>query len=428
MSQTIVLLGRNGDIINLLPLAYYLSQNGGVQWVVSAHFSPIFEGCSYVRSRNWPGHPETLDDAAACMWENQIVAQCYKNPDQEHLTESYTKESWRLAGFLHEFGHWPLVFDQRDPDREDDLIFKHIKPERKNILVATKSISSPFPKANLLIAKLRGLDANVIDLDNIHVEHVYDLLGLFDRADCLVTVDTMHLHLARASYCPVVACINEGWLGSSLPPQHIAAYRYSYAAECLDEIVETVDQYVNHEAKSFCLVADIHGHSARHERARKTWPKDTVVTHTHKIPKFQDVLRYGLLQNKDVTIWTNDDVGFVKGAFHKIMAHASKFPFGCTRRDKDHIGRECFWFRTDWLQQHIDEMPDVYIATPKFDLIIARHLRKLIRIPTTFQNLKYDFAPVELPHGLVRHEHHKSSWLERNDAETSWNERIWNES
>lgn len=427
MTRTIVLLGRNGDIINLLPLAYRFSENDGVEWVVSSEFAPIFRGCSYVKPHEWRWPPDTLRSAMSRIPPDSIIAQCFKNPDQTRHTESYTKESWRLAGYKDWFGVWPLVFDQRDADREDDLIFKYIRPGKKNILVATKSISSPFPDANMLIAKIRGLDANVIDLDNIHVEHVYDLLGLFDRADLLVTVDTMHLHLARAAYCPVVALVNEGWLGSTPPPQHIAAYRYSCVKMYWDEIIDVIEHEITRNIESFCLVADVHGHTARHERARKSWPADAIVTHTHKIPKFRDVLGYGLLAKKDVVIWTNDDVGFTKGAFHKIMAHAQKFPFGCTRRDKNHIGRECFWFRTSWLKEHIDEMPDVYMATAKFDLIITRWLRKQLDIPTTNQNLKYDFAPVEVPCGLVRHEHHKSSWLERYDAETSWNEALWNE-
>jgi len=430
MEKTIVSIGRNGDIINLLPLAYYFSLNGGCQWVVGEEFEEIFDGVSYIKPIIWCGAPDTLNKAMLFAQHhgfNPICAQVYKNPDSRHISASYCEESWRLAGFRYS-QTWPLIFDKRDKKREQKLIDRYIDRKRKNVLVGTKSISSPFQKANELIARIRGLDCNVVDLDNVKAERIYDLIGLYDAGDLVVTVDTVHLHLARACYTPLIALIHDGWLGSVLPPQCIASQTYPKMLSAMQTVPFRVEQELIREIKTATLVVDVHGNTARHKRSRATWPINTLVTKTKNIPRLKDVLRYGLGDGRDVVIWTNDDVKFKPDTVDRIKAHAQKFPFGCSRRDSKHVGREIFWFRQSWLADHIDEMPDVYIARPKFDLVIARWLRSKLGITTVLENLTLDFPPMEVPAGLVEHEPHESTWVDKVDEETIWNEQMWDNS
>lgn len=430
MKQTIVALGRAGDLINLLPLAYFISRNGGCDWLVGEEFAQILEGVSYVNPLTWSGGLETYDRAvrfARRSCPDPRYAQCHHNPDQTRQMRSFCDESWRLAGYKYR-NVWPLIFDRRNPKREKALIKKYIDSKRKNVLVGTLSLSSPFPKANELIAKLRGLDANIIDLDQIKAERIYDLIGLYDHADLIVSVDTVHVHLARACYTPLMAIVNDGWFGSRLPPQISSSRTYSefdldIFPRRLKFVLEGQDSI-----SRLTLVVDVHGDTPRHRRARATWPENAVCTRTKKIPRFKDVLRYGLLEETDVIVWTNDDVQFKRDTASRILKHAKKFPFGCSRRDQDHVGREIFWFRKEWLEKNIDEMPDVYIARAKFDLVIARWLRQKMGIETTEENLSLDFAPIEVPLGLISHESHRSSWIDKVDEETILNETIWSQS
>ncbi|PYS88169.1 MAG: hypothetical protein DMF62_10495 [Acidobacteria bacterium] len=432
--STIVSLGRNGDVINLLPLAYWISQNGGCNWLIAEEYHSILDGVSYITPHSWHGSPETLEQAiqfANSSLQNPLISQVHKNPDRQRLMDSYCKESWRLSGYKYSTT-WPLIFDKRDKLREKQLIDRYIDKSRKNILVGTQSISSPFKEANRLIAKIRGLNANVVDLDNIKAERIYDLIGLYDAADLIVSVDTVHIHLARACYTPLIAIINDGWCGSVTPPQTIKTYRYSdpEPSNILGCIKVT---FIKQEVLEPMLVVDVHGKTERHKEARRTWPKygGTIRTKTVDVPRFKDVLFWGInninamRETSGVVIWTNDDVGFFKNTVDKIKAHARKFPFGCSRRDTAHVGREIFWFRTDWLKAHIDEMPDVFIARPKFDLVIARWLRQKMGITTVEENLVEDFAPIEVPPGLIWHKEHESAWIDKDDEETKWNEKLW---
>ena len=303
------------------------------------------------------------------------------------------------------------------------------------ILVSTTSFSSRYKYADKLIATLRGLDAEIIDMDNVRAKKVYDLLGLYERADCLVSVDTMHHHLSRASYLPVVLLRNDGWKGSHPVPQVRASWRYS-ELEDLSKVAEAVTKIVSRSCRSLQVVVNTYpkGHGERHKRAMATHPKDTTYAVFDHRPKFKELLSEApLALEEDGIVFTNDDVTFLPDTLDRIKKHLSKWDFGCSRRPRDpvHIGREIFFFRTDWLKSHWNEMPDLYWSVQKCDLILVRWLRKLLGIPTTLENLNYDFAPVEVPAGLITHEDHPSHWANptnENSMEGQHNENLWAQS
>ena len=186
-------------------------------------------------------------DQAKKMCENVVVTQtngpvaeigkyAYEPAGQKHaVTDSFSRESWKLAGCLKDWGKLPLVFDKRDKAREDALMPKgwFTKGRKKKImLVSAGSVSSPFPYRDLLM-KLLALNYpnfNVIDLGLIKAERFYDLLGLYEAAHCLVSVDTAHLHLAAAvPKLPVMALIQDRpiyWYGSAWRPSHHFHCRY----------------------------------------------------------------------------------------------------------------------------------------------------------------------------------------------------------
>lgn len=427
----LVQLARSGDIINVLPLALCLSKKiGRVNWVVSRDHASILEGASYVNAIPWDGNQDTLHAAVRHYQSAQpIVTQAYHNPDQRILTESFALEQWRYAGMLGERNKWNLIFDQPNPARANmlrDRVLANRHRGRPLILCATTSISTPYPHANRLIASIRGLDADVIDLNDVRAERIYDLIALYDAADCLVTVDTAHLHLARAAKCPVVALINDGWKGAVPPPQTVASWRYRELGDDLSPVVEATEKVITASASrtgTFVLVANVFGQSERHLKARENWPHKQVIAkkswgrnakktigNDRALPFLKDLLQAGLDSGAECIVHTNDDCAFAPNAFYEIQKHCAVFDFGCVRRDPTHCGREAFFFKSSWLRKNISAMPDAIIGIEKWDHVICKWLRKFRGIPTTDSNLLTDFFPVELPPGLIDHASHASWW------------------
>jgi len=231
----VVCLGRFGDILNALPVAHALSCVGPKpKFCVSEEFWTVLEGCSYVQPIVWKVDYKELPWAInRVKGHKAYIAQSYMHPDQSRQTNSYQKEAWRHAGWLDSFGLIPLVIDQRNPAREKDIDFRascltnpyHVN--KTTILVAGASVSSPFRHDLTGIVRKEFPGHNVVDWSAIRAHRIYDLLGLMDNAACLVTVDSAPLHLARASKVPIVAIINDGWLGSVLQGNVVSVTRYS---------------------------------------------------------------------------------------------------------------------------------------------------------------------------------------------------------
>lgn len=432
----LVQLARAGDIINVLPLAFALSKKiGRVNWLVSAEHAGLLEGASYVKAIIWPGNQDSLPEALRRYAGQQpICTQAWLNPDESKQTDSFAQEQWRYAGMLDERDSWPLIFDHQDFPRANalrDTVLSQVSGERPLVLVATDSISTPYRYADKLIATVRGLDVDVVDMRAVRARRVYDLLPLYEAADCLVTVDSMQLHLSRAANCPTIALINDGWRGATPTPQTIASWRYSEIGSDLALVAKGVQKQLSRKADSIAVVINTYKPDTdRHKRAMATHPEDAIYATFDHRPKVSELLLLGLEAGKDVVCFTNDDVSFPVGSLDRIKRHACKWDFGCSRRPRVpvHVGREIFWFRSDWLRANWANLPDPYWSVQKPDLILAMWMRRMRGIKTTLENLEYDFAPVELPPGIIEHEDHKSDW-DRPEVlslpEGLYNEQLW---
>lgn len=451
--EIILCLGRFGDIVSVLPLAWARARRGVIPiFCVAKEFASILDGVSYVEPLVFDGRYD--DPPAALRWlkanrpkDRITIAQAYRHPfDKRRETDSYEKEMWRLAGALGEFGKHPTVFDRRDEKRERPLL-QYAPTDRPYVLVATDSVSSPFWRGAELRNAIAALlpEHAVVDLSHIKAERVYDLIALYECADCLVTVDSVHLHLARAAKVPVVALLSEGnlgfkdnWLGSVPPPNAVYSFRYSQAVADIDNLAKTVKRVVSAKtAHRFIVhVSDLHGTSARHTKARSTWEsaygEEAVIDGTksdwtitaqkigdaRNLPKLRDVLWHAIEKTTcgdDVIIWNPDDVAFTDDSFRQMKQHAAIYGAFSMRRTEPgynnvHIGREVFGFRAGWLAERMDLIPDFYCGAPCFDLIIAAIIRKERGIVTTNENLYVDFYPSEISPGIALHEPHQSSW------------------
>jgi hypothetical protein len=251
MDKLYLQLAKSGDLINILPLAYADSQKGlKVGIMACAEFADVLDGCSYVEKVVFSGRQwelsKALDEAkklcanVICTQTNGPVEQvlkCTYEPagQKSAITDSFNREAWKLSGRLIEWGTIPLVFDKRDKEREKLLMPKGWfgKGKKKRImLVSADSKSSPFPYKDLLmeLLHLKYPTFNIVDLSTIKAERFYDLLGFYESAHCLVSVDTAHLHLAYAvPTLPVMALVQDRqlyWHGSAWRPQHHFHCRY----------------------------------------------------------------------------------------------------------------------------------------------------------------------------------------------------------
>lgn len=444
-------LGRNGDLISILPAMWALAQTGVRPVVcVSEEFSGVMDGVSYCDHIVYPGPYN--DPAAGNRWlQNHLrgqeitIAQWYRHPfDHSRQTSSYQTESWRVAGMLNEFGKHPLVFDKRDLDREKTLTDTVDSQGKDLILVALDGVSSPLRQREEIIEMIHQSfpDACICDISKIRGHRVYDLISLYEKSDCIISCDTVHLHLSRAARVPVVALINNGFFGSVPPPNAVATIRYS-DADMIEKVRHAVTTVLDAKNGHHFVVhaVHMHGDSERHRKAQATWPAaygtESIIKHhstdwglTMKIPDDPRELpplkvilegpRDKTISDSDVIIFQNSDIALSSGSIEQMRRHAATFGAFSMRRVEPgsgytHIGRDLFGFRADWLRENLAKIPDFFIGCPYFDLVIAAMIRKERGIVSTKENLSPDFYPCEMASGMATHEAHKSSWDGENE-------------
>jgi len=431
--MTILNLGRLGDHINLLPVAY---ANKGTTFVTAAKYADILEGVSYCQTKSYSGDPIELHHAInICQGLPDLrVAQVFMHPKETKQEKNYALESYRLGRFRDQWRKHPYVFDRRNPEREQKLI-----PKESFIAVATHGVSSPFAHSKQLIAGLQSRfpEYQIVDLSKIQAEKPFDLLGVLDAAACLVTIDTLHLWLANAAKCPTVALINDGWRGSPPPVTATATFRYSQFQ--IDQVCDEVEKTLLPTGEVWAIV-DRFGKEKRHREAFKSQKQafDHMLTaenvgtaqeigDSRPLPMLKSMLEKVLkfAKGRDIIVWTNDDVQILD--LHPVVSHCRRFGAVGVRRDPAHIGRELFAFRWDWLADRIYNFPDCAVASPWFDLAVAAWIRRQFGWVSTMDNLIEDRYPAEIPNEkILHHPDHPSSWTGSMESQASkWNERIF---
>lgn len=246
-------LGRFGDIILLLPAFQEIYRRTGVKPVVmvSNEYYSVFEGVSYVTPLGVPFHwyngmPQARQLANDLFLEHTVL-QCHGLEWGAQMADApnYMTSMWGRAGFQNgEMKSLPLEFDLRHAMREHTLI-KRLIPDgtlRPVILTKFEGVSSPFSSkviVNTILQSLAG-KATVINLDSVKAHRIYDLLGLYDNADFLITIDTSTLHLAAGSDIPYLAFTVDGW-NSSVPKGNcILEVKYADVHRRLDDIATCI--------------------------------------------------------------------------------------------------------------------------------------------------------------------------------------------
>ena len=260
--------GRYGDLMIILPGIKHLFDTTGIKPVVmcAARFAGLLEGVGYADC--WPvyglNHQNNAHLATSYAkakanfdtvivpkwWEIQGVPQPKPKPEPDtwqdrvppNERDSYMTHQWRSCGWtMQELLDWPLVFDRRDADREQALINK-LTTDKPFVLYNFKGISSPFNEGSRIIHALLGRfpDLDFIDLSNVVADRIYDLLGLFDRALCLITIDTATFHLSAASPVPTIHLQRSGHGGSLPRGNSVLRLRYDETLSKIEAIRSTI--------------------------------------------------------------------------------------------------------------------------------------------------------------------------------------------
>lgn len=318
MSKAYLQAGKIGDVVNLLAILHDDFKTTGRKptLVISKEYAPILDRIDYVEPHIWNGNWQDLRSAyiyAKQTFNEVIVPQIFgvEFPIAK-LTPSFQLDQWLRAGRLPDWDKLPLILPR--PSNTNEIVKKHFNG-KPVILYADHSQSSPFSKKDdlgRLLFDHFSATHQIIRLSEVRCPSPLDLLALFDTADCLVTVETMMLHLSAASTVPTVALIADSptrWKGSAWSKRFLIHLRYSDYDNRREDIVRAVKRAVNKSslptseivktAHEFGYNMSIARHgdkvltSYRYHPDPKSWRTELAIsdgrqTWTLEVPKFKD--------------------------------------------------------------------------------------------------------------------------------------------
>ena len=269
-------LGRHGDLLILFPAFQEIARITGMipNVLVTSPFHRLFDGISYARPFVVPGNwweamPIARRLARQFFGEDPIIPQWWLCTDEKNVPRgtqilqchgtswavdvdkwpNFGISEWERTGLTRkEFMTLPLVFDRRDKAREAALVRNFYPPalRRKPLLLFNfTGTSSPFsfvPEVSRVMSAYRTA-FHLVDLGQIRAQRLYDLLGLYDAAAGLITIDTATAHLANGSRVPTVWYTVEGWR-TSVPRGNVALeIKYSDTLRRLAALNEVLKQW-----------------------------------------------------------------------------------------------------------------------------------------------------------------------------------------
>jgi hypothetical protein len=317
-------------------------------------------------------------------------------------------------------------------------------PEKKTLLVNFAGKSSPFAVSDTVLSDVRQRWGNVfevIDLGTVKATRLYDLLGLYDRADLLLTIDTSTTHLALGSSIPVINLVVDTptmWHGARPRGNSLLSVRYREVLPRMGEIHDVIARVATTpEGPRLVHVYSDYDEMSQDTRrrvevARRTWTtqyrrgrwtnfpvrnddlprlfEDT----GRKLPFVKDLLDLGCKQG-DAVVLTNTDTCFSESATMRI-ADQLRHTQACysfrvdfqrlTRPLRDdelrggvkYPGSDLFVVKSDWWRQNRDKMPDMVLGSEAWDLV----MRLLIDESHPGFVCRFD--------DVIYHERHPSVW------------------
>jgi hypothetical protein len=233
MSRAYIQLGKNGDILSILPILQneYRITGEPQNLVVACDYANMLARCKFVKPVKYNGDFSDLSGAikfAKERFDRVIVPQVYgREFPIQHKHPSFQYDQWDRAGYLDKWD--TLSLDVPRPNYAAAMVKKRIGVSRC-ILFADHSQSSPFRFKDELAGMLEkefGSTHKIIRLSEVRLVNPMDLLALYDAAELLVSIETFHLHLSAAAHVPVIA------LATDTPSRwHGTAHHKRFAFYC----------------------------------------------------------------------------------------------------------------------------------------------------------------------------------------------------
>lgn len=249
MKTAWIALGKLGDQLSVFPLIQEAHRKTGqLQSVIVAKaYTSVAERAPGVFPIVWPGDWQDLEGAyrfAKRSFQRVMAPTTYGNgfPIQKRLP-SFQLDQWDRVGALESWDRLPLTLE-----RGQETVLQ--VPQEPFILLGDRSQSSPFEKVADLDGELaRNFPGhNIIRSSSLKLANVCDFLDWYDRAACLVSIETAHLHLCKASAVPVVALVADKpsrWHGSAWSSRFKLHVRYSDYENRKADIIRVVQKAVD---------------------------------------------------------------------------------------------------------------------------------------------------------------------------------------
>lgn len=199
----------------------------------------------------------------------------------------------------------------------------------------------------------------------------------------------------------------------------------------------------------------------RRQRAEASWtdfkrisaftPKRTAkdIGDSRPLPYWKDLIETAMQEANpgDIICWTNDDnvlhpqladaIRRHVAIWGVCLSHRREFKHGIpsltdsphdwVEKSEWHMGYDLAAFSVDWLNEWFADLPDIIIGAEQGDLYVAAMVfrtKGFLWRP----NVQERTPCLELPPGLVAHEHHLSLWATQpNSPANQYNRRIFRE-
>jgi len=439
-------LGGYNEIINLLPVLYEQWREGRkATLVVCEAFAGLLDAVNYVGVRRFTGQPHEVVRARYELVASGVAPHRIKVAQAdftrlELFGDNYEVAQWQRAGFAHRWEQCALVFNNRDIAAEEEFVAGEDVKNWKDVLVMS------LRTAPHIVNRIREefADWRIVDVTNCqNMDRPQNILGLLDSAACLISDDSVALHLAAATGCPVVSIVdNDPWKTPARRANHFVRLHFNQLNdETLSLIFSSIRACATRStAKVVHVVPEWNMSEADRKRwklAEWSWTREaassisgwenlpahyntmprTSVTQfgdARSVPFVKDMVEAGFATGADAVVLSNSDVGWavsgcaalkVRQALERQgAAYCWRFDFERIPQPLDHGqtvsglhigGLDLFAFSRSWWEKYRDQLPDCVMGCADWDLMY----RDLVRV----------FGGAEL-YGLIWHELHPSVW------------------
>jgi hypothetical protein len=253
--STTLCLGKNGDILSVLPCLQAEFKETGVKptIIVAKAYANLVRPLDWLYVEEFDGDFEFVGNAL--RWAKQrgkidfmpMMSGGPGYPAPKRLHHSFQYDQWDRMGRLHQWKELTLELPRMPLA---DALMPRYKPDTGPfILLADHSQSSPFePIEDLYDSLIKEFPSrSIVRCSSIRTPHLFDFLTLMDAADLIVTIDTAFLHLSRACKTPVIALVTDKpgtWWGSAWHPRFAMHCRYADYALRKSELLWTAKRVV----------------------------------------------------------------------------------------------------------------------------------------------------------------------------------------